>query len=85
MAFDSSGTVRPSEQPGLGPHQKRCGLPLFLAGIRQSRTALESYPSWTLKYAVSAGLAKRKKITALLIFLLKTSKNFPPVSFMVRL
>ena len=36
--------------------------------------AFESSSSRTLKYAVSAGLAKRKKITALLIFWLKTEK-----------
>ena len=38
--------------------------------------ALESYPSPTLKYAVSAGLAKDKKITALLIFLPEILEKF---------
>ena len=36
--------------------------------------ALESFPFRTLRYGVSAGLPKRKKITALLIFCLKTEK-----------
>ena len=39
-----------------------------------SRTAFGSSPSRTLKYAVSAGLAKRLKNTAFLGFWLKTEK-----------
>ena len=49
---------RPSEQPGLGPPLKGVNC-TFLGQNLTRRTALESYPSRTLKYAVSAGLAKR--------------------------
>ena len=48
----------------------------FLGRNSTSRTALESFPSRTLKYGVSAGLAKRKKIAALLIFLAKNLEKF---------
>ena len=36
----------------------------------------KSFPSRTLKYAVSAGLARRKKITGLLIFLAENLEKF---------
>ena len=69
MAFDSSD-AKAVWAYGLGTTPKRCELQLFLAGRNStSRTALESFPSRTLKYEVSAGLPDSQKITALLIFL----------------
>ena len=47
-----------SEHSGLGPPQK-VGTATFLGRNSTSRTALESFLSQTLKYAVSAGLPKR--------------------------
>ena len=52
---------RPSEQPGLGPPPKEVWTATFLRRNSTSRTALESSQSRTLKYAVSAWLAKRWK------------------------
>ena len=66
MAFHSFG-AQAVLAARLGTTPKRCELQLGRNST--SRTALESYPSRTLKYAVSAGLAKRQKITALSIFL----------------
>ena len=49
---------RPSQQTGLGPPQKGVNYN-FLGQNSTTRTALESFPSRTLKYGVSAGLPKR--------------------------
>ena len=62
-----------SEQPGLGPPQKGVNCNFFRRNST-SRTALESYPSRTLKYAVSAGLAKRWKKYSSFKFLVETEK-----------
>ena len=61
MGFHSSG-MKAVSAAGLGSTPKRCELQLFFAGIWQAiQYVLESYPSQTLKYAVTAGLAKRWK------------------------
>ena len=51
---------RPSEQPGMGPAQKGVNCNFFIQNST-SHTALESSRFRTLKYAFSAGLAKRQK------------------------
>ena len=63
---------RPSEQPSLGPPPKRCELQLFFAGIRQAIGRLKALHLGRLNMQFQAGLVKREKITALLIFWLKT-------------
>ena len=74
-----------SEQPGLGPTPKRCELQLFLAGIRQALRRLKALHFGRLNMQFQQDWPKDKKITDLLIFWLKTKKNFARLSFMVRL
>ena len=56
----------------FGTTQKKVWTATFLCLNSTSQTTLESSPSLTLQYAVSAGLAKRKKLQ--LFFGLKTKK-----------
>ena len=58
----------------LGTTPKKVWTATFLRWNSTSHTALESSRSRTLEYAVSAGLAIDKKITALLIFCEKLRK-----------
>ena len=71
MAFNNS-EARRSEQPGLGPPPKRCELQLFLAGIRQAVRRLKAIDLGRLDMQFQHDWPKDKKITALLIFWLKT-------------
>ena len=75
MAFDSSG-AKAVWAARLGTTPKRCELQLFFRRNSTSHTALQSYPSRTLKYAVSAGLAKRLKNYSSFNFLAENLENF---------
>ena len=61
-----------SEQPGLGPPQKRCELQLLFAGIRQAIRRLKALHFERLDMQFQQDWPKDKKITALLIFWWKT-------------
>ena len=63
-----------SEQPGLGNISKRCELPLFFARISQAIRRLKALHLGHLNMQFQQDWPKDKKITALLIFWLKTEK-----------
>ena len=67
MAFDNSD-AKAVWAAWLGTTPKKVWTATFLCRNSTSRTAFERSQSRTLEYAVSAGFAKRSKITALLIF-----------------
>ena len=66
---------RPSEQPGFGPPQKGVNCN-FSSPEFHKPYALESYPSRTLKHAVSAGLPKRQKNYSSFNFLPENLEKF---------
>ena len=82
MAFDNSGTNAVGAAR-LGTTPKRCELQLFLAGIRQAIRRFKALNLGRLNMQFQQNWPKDKKITALLIFWLKTCKNFARLSFMV--
>ena len=61
------------------------GSTIFLRRNSTSCTAFQSSPSGTLKYAFSAGLAKRYKKSQLFQFFGWKQKNFAQLSYIVRL
>ena len=64
------------EYTGLGPPCKKVWTPTFLGRNSTSSTALGSFPSRTLKYAVSAGLPKRSKNYSSFNFLPENLEKF---------
>ena len=75
MAFDSSGT-KAVWAAGLEAHPKKVWTATFLRRNSTSRTALESFPSRTLNYGVSAGLPKRLKNYSSFNFLPENLEKF---------
>ena len=75
MAFDSSGAKAVWAYP-LGTTPKMVWTATFLGQNSTSRTALESFPSRTLKCGVSAGLAKKIKNHSSFNFLAENLENF---------
>ena len=71
MAFDSSG-AKAVCAARLGTTPKRCELQLFLAGIRQAVRRYKACHLGRLNMEFQQDCPKDKKITALLIFWLKT-------------
>ena len=65
-------SINPARRQWPGTTHKKVWTTTFLCRNSTSDTSLESSRSRKLKYAVSAGLAKRRKITALLNFCRKT-------------
>ena len=74
MAFDSSG-AKAVWAAGAWDHPKKVWTATFLGRNSTSRTALESFPSRTIKYAVSAGLPKDKSYSSF-NFLPENLENF---------
>ena len=71
MAFDSSG-AKAVRAYGLGTTTKRCELQLFFAGIRQAIRRMKALDLGRLNMQFQQDWPKDKKVTALLIFWLKT-------------
>ena len=69
----------------LGTTPKKWQLQLFFAGIRQAIWRLKALHLGRLNMQFQQDWPKDKKITAILIFGLKTSKNFARLSFMEHL
>ena len=67
---------RPSEQPGLGPSQKRCELQLFFAGIRQAVRRLKALHLGWLNMQFQQDWPKDKKNYSSLNFLAENLENF---------
>ena len=65
-------SINPARRQWPGTTHKKVWTTTFLRRNSTSCTSLESSRSRKLRYAVSAGLAKSKKITALLNFCRKT-------------
>ena len=65
---------RPSEQPGLGPPQKRCELPLFFAAIQQAVRRWEALDLKSLNMQFQQDWPKDKKLQ-LFVFARKLRKN----------
>ena len=61
-----------SEQPGLGPPPKKCELQLFFAAIQQPVRRLKALYLGRLNMQFQHDWPRDKKITALLIFCLKS-------------
>ena len=71
MAFNNYGTKAVlSASPG--PTPKRCELPLFLAALGQAVRSWKALDIRSLNLQFQQDWPKDKKITALLIFCLKT-------------
>ena len=75
MAFDSSGAKAVWAYP-LGTTPQKVWTASILGRNSTSHTALESFPSRTLKYGVSAGLPKRKKNYSSFNFLAENLEKF---------
>ena len=75
MAFDKS-SAKAVSAARLGNTPKKVWTATFPCRNSTSRTALENYPSWTFKYAVSAELAKRKKSYSSFNFLTENLETF---------